>query len=148
MALRSTPQITHRLEVKRQPDGTTLIDDAFNSNPAGFASALELLNTLGVAHARKILITPGMVELGEAHSEEHRKIGVLAGKICDIVIAVHPERIRSFTRAFKETAPQKELVEVSKFTEAATWLDLNRKTGDVILIENDLPDLYERIPKI
>src|SRR5205823_7308181 len=34
-SLRSTPQIAHRLEVKRQGDGTIVIDDAYNSNPVG-----------------------------------------------------------------------------------------------------------------
>ena len=147
IALRSTPQITHRLEVKKQPDGTTIIDDAFNSNPQGFRSALELLNTLGTT-GRKILITPGMVELGAAHEKEHFAIGQLAGQICDVAIAVNPARIRDFIRGFQDTGKGKELIEVTRFTGAAAWLDTNKRPGDVILIENDLPDLYERIPKI
>ena len=146
-ALKSTPQISHRLEVKKQNDGTTIIDDAFNSNPRGFASALELLGAMG-KDGRKILITPGMVELGDAHNEEHRKIGAQAGKICDVVIAVNPFRIRPFINAFKAAENNNEIIEVEKFTDAAAWLDANKKPGDIILIENDLPDLYERIPRI
>jgi UDP-N-acetylmuramoyl-tripeptide--D-alanyl-D-alanine ligase len=144
-ALKSVPQITHRLEVKRQPDGTTLIDDAFNSNPQGFESALRLLPVLG---GRKILITPGMVELGEEHGSAHETIGKLAGEICDVGIVVNPLRIPSFVSGFKSTANGKALVEVESFAQASAWLDENRKSGDVVLLENDLPDLYESRLKI
>ncbi len=143
-ALKSVPQITHRLEVKRQGD-TVLIDDAFNSNPEGFKSALELLPVLG---GRKILITPGMVELGGAHDEAHEKIGRLAGEICDVALVVQAGRIPSFIRGFKETGADKTLIEVASFSEASAWLDKNRKSGDVVLLENDLPDVYESRLKI
>jgi UDP-N-acetylmuramoyl-tripeptide--D-alanyl-D-alanine ligase len=146
-ALRSVPQITHRLEVKRQADGTTIIDDAFNSNPKGFRSALELLGLLG-RDGRKILITPGMVEMGAAHEEEHKAIGEYAGEVCDILIAVNPGRILPLIDGFIRTGKGKQVLQVANFAEAAKWLDANRRSGDVILLENDLPDLYERIPKI
>ncbi len=44
VALASTPQIQHRLEIKREATGQVVIDDAYNSNPVGFANALKLLN--------------------------------------------------------------------------------------------------------
>src|SRR5258708_4439545 len=77
-SLKTTPQIAHRLEVKRQGNGAVLIDDAYNSNPVGFASALDLLDVLRRPGGRRILVTPGMVELGAAHDEEHRRIGGVA----------------------------------------------------------------------
>jgi UDP-N-acetylmuramoyl-tripeptide--D-alanyl-D-alanine ligase len=144
-ALKSVPQIQHRLEMRKQPDGSIIIDDAFNSNPEGFRSALELLR---IMNGRKILITPGMVELGAAHDEEHEKIGRLAGEVCDVAILVMPERIPTFIKGFKSAGNGKILVEVPSFTAASAWLDRDRRASDVILIENDLPDLYERIPKI
>jgi len=90
LALRSTPQIAHRLEVKRQGDGTIVIDDAYNSNPVGFASALGLLDVLQRPGGRRILVTPGMVELGAAHHEEHERIGRLAAEHVDVLVAVAP----------------------------------------------------------
>ncbi len=147
-ALERCPQITHRLEVKRLADGTILIDDAFNSNPKGFAAGLELLPVLKPEGGRTILITPGMVELGEAHDAEHRTIGELAAKTCDIVLAVAAERIPTFTAAYRSNAPEGELYSFATFKEAEAWLVSHRKAGDVVLIENDLPDLYERIPKL
>ena len=121
-ALHSVPQIPHRLEVKRQPDGTTIIDDAYNSNPTGFAMALDLLNTLAEKqnkNGKKILITPGMVELGGAHDKAHHTAGRHAGKICDVTIVVNPERIPTFIDGFYETGTGKTLVEVPNFAAAA-----------------------------
>jgi UDP-N-acetylmuramoyl-tripeptide--D-alanyl-D-alanine ligase len=143
-SLRSTPQIAHRLEVKRQGDGTVVIDDAYNSNPVGFASALALLDTLRRADGRRILVTPGMVELGSEHDAEHARIGRLAAEHVDVLVAVAPHRIAPLVAAFAEAAPQREIVSCASFAEARSWLDRNLNGRDVVLIENDLPDLLER----
>jgi UDP-N-acetylmuramoyl-tripeptide--D-alanyl-D-alanine ligase len=143
-SLRSTPQIAHRLEVKRQGDGTIVIDDAYNSNPVGFASALGLLDALRPPGGRRILVTPGMVELGAAHQEEHERIGRLAAEHVDVLLAVAPQRVEALAAAFAAAAPEREIVPCAGFAEARQWLDRNLAGHDVVLIENDLPDLYER----
>ena len=159
-ALATVPQIPHRLEVKKNPDGSILIDDAYNSNPAGFAGALELLPVLksaksdpaksDPAKARTILITPGMVELGAMHEQEHINIAKIAAKNCDIVLVITPERIQSFIDTFEKQkeAQGKILKKFDSFKEAEKWLQANRKPNDIILIENDLPDIYEHIPRL
>ena len=141
--LRSVPQIAHRLEVKRQ-GGAVLIDDAYNSNPVGFASALGLLDVLREPGGRRILVTPGMVELGAEHDPEHSRIGRLAADHVDVLLAVAPRRVAALSEAFREAAPQAELVPCETFAEAQAWLDRNLAAHDAVLIENDLPDLYER----
>ena len=146
-ALKTLPQIDHRLEVKKQPDGSRLIDDAYNSNPLGFRSALDFMVT-AKTEGKKILITPGMVELGVAHDEVHQKIGEYAGEVCDVAIVIAPKRIPTFISGFKQTGGGKTLLEVASFAEANKWLTENRVEGDLILIENDLPDIYENIPKM
>jgi UDP-N-acetylmuramoyl-tripeptide--D-alanyl-D-alanine ligase len=147
-SLRSTPQIAHRLEVKRQGDGTIVIDDAYNSNPVGFASALGLLDALRPPGGRRILVTPGMVELGAAHQEEHERIGRLAAEHVDVLLAVAPQRVEPLAAAFAAAAPEREIVPCAGFAEARQWLDRNLAGHDVVLIENDLPDLYERPPRL
>jgi len=142
-ALLSLPQIQHRLEVKPQADGTTLIDDAYNSNPVGFTAALELLPVLAGTEGRKILLTPGMVELGAAHDSAHEAMGRKAGQLCDIVLLVAAERIPSFIKGFKETGGNKPLHTFPNFSAAQDWLMAHKQAGDVILLENDLPDVYE-----
>ena len=143
-SLKTTPQIAHRLEVKRQGGGTVLIDDAYNSNPVGFASALGLLDVLRQPGGRRILVTPGMVELGVAHDEEHRRIGALAASHVDVLVAVAPHRVAPLAEAFAAAAPQAEIVSCSGFAEAQDWMARNLGAADVVLLENDLPDLLEQ----
>ncbi|MCP4923281.1 MAG: UDP-N-acetylmuramoyl-tripeptide--D-alanyl-D-alanine ligase, partial [bacterium] len=149
-ALKSLPQIAHRLEVKPQPNGSVLIDDAFNSNPAGFKSALTLLDTLGKHHGgKRILVTPGMVELGKSHDGEHEKISKQALKTTDIVLAISPKRIKRFVNTYEKGMSKKQEIVICKtFADAQKWMAENVSAGDVVLLENDLPDLYESVPSL
>ena len=135
-ALKTLKQTEHRLEVKREGE-LIVIDDAFNSNMSGFISALETGDAIK-GKGRFILITPGMVGLDAAHAEQHMAVGKVANKLCDVVIAVNPDRIKDFTKEISA----KKLVLAPTLTEARTWLASNAQPGDVVLYENDLPDLY------
>jgi UDP-N-acetylmuramoyl-tripeptide--D-alanyl-D-alanine ligase len=143
-ALASMPQIRHRLEVTRASGQPTIINDAYNSNPVGFAAALETLDVLVEAGGRRILITPGMVELGEKHAEEHARLGELAAKHADIVAVVTPERIPSFVKALEGANDGSVTVMTFATQDAAEkWARKNWRAGDAVLFENNLPDLYE-----
>ena len=144
-ALRSLPQIAHRLEVKPQPDGSVLIDDAYNSNPSGFASALNLLDLYRKSGRRGVLVTPGMVELGTLHDSAHAELGARAAACADMLLAVAPARIPTLVDAFRTAAgPDQLVVECADFAAARAWLAANIGPGDAVLLENDLPDLYEK----
>ncbi|MDR1696619.1 MAG: UDP-N-acetylmuramoyl-tripeptide--D-alanyl-D-alanine ligase [Rickettsiales bacterium] len=145
-ALRTLPQTEHRLEVRRE-NGITIIDDAFNSNMSGFLSALKTMSALRggglppealAKGGRAILITPGMVELGELHGEQHAAVGRAANAAADFVVAVKPERIPEFN---EQIAPEK-LVRADNLAAAQEWLAANARPGDVVLYENDLPDVF------
>lgn len=143
-ALATMPQIRHRLEVTRSSDAPTIINDAYNSNPVGFAAALECLDVLVDDGGRRILITPGMVELGDLHEAEHERLGKLTVKHTDIVCVVTPDRIPSYVRGLE--AENDGTVTVMTFATqdaAETWVKSNWKAADAILFENNLPDLYE-----
>ncbi|MFP3921405.1 MAG: Mur ligase family protein, partial [Dichotomicrobium sp.] len=140
-AMASVPQIEHRLEVKPQGDGSILIDDAYNSNPSGFAAALELTDKLRDGHGRRILITPGMAELGARHAEAHAELGLKAAKHIDVALIVRPDRIPTFVDTFERKAANGRLVKLDSFADAENWLKRNVKADDVVLIENDLPDI-------
>ena len=72
-AMRQIEQIEHRLSVKRTAGGISIIDDAYNSNPTGAKMALEVLAHFNrPATARRIVITPGFVELGERQADLNR----------------------------------------------------------------------------
>ena len=143
-SLKTLPQTEHRQEVKTQGD-LTIIDDAFNSNIAGFKSALSTLHILAKEKkGRAILITPGMVELGKEHNAQHTEIANVALQTCDIVIAVIPERIQSFVDTFTSgKSNAQKIVQVDSLTQARAWIADNAKKNDVILYENDLPDVFE-----
>ena len=143
-SLAKLPQIKHRLEVKKQADNI-IIDDAYNSNPDGFKAAIDVVEMFGKANknARKIVVTPGMVEMGADHDKEHSKLGKIIAAKCDILIAILPERIESLVASFTEHAPGKTLMKFKDFRSAKFWLDNNVQSKDIILFENDLPDIYE-----
>ena len=83
LAVRNLSPVEHRLEMKRGKD-YLIIDDAFNSNPIGSKMALEVLSKM--EGSMKIMITPGMVELGSRQYELNYEFGRLAAEVCDYVI--------------------------------------------------------------
>lgn len=140
-ALRRVAPPEHRLSTIVNPAaGVVVIDDSYNSNPIGAAAALEVLS----AHEakRRILVTPGMVELGEREREENRRLGELAAGVADLCLLVGPRAgdIRSglLAAGFEE---EKIIVRPDGPSAHADLATLTR-SGDVILFENDLPDVY------
>ncbi len=142
-ALQNLPQVAHRMEVKKSRLSPTLIDDAYNSNPEGFISALETLGRLKQS-GNAVLLTPGMVELGEMHDSEHRRVGQFAGTVVDLVLLIKPDRITSFVDGLRSGCFGGEIHEFDSFASAWAWAKEHLGADDVILIENDLPDIYEK----
>lgn len=131
----------HRLNLVRNGDGI-LLDDSYNSNPTGFKAALEVLEA--IPGSRKILVTPGMIELGELQEEENRKIAKEAAPICDLVAVVGDTNRKALVEGLHQGGiKQEQLLEFENRDTALSYLKENRHEGDVVLIENDLPDLYE-----
>jgi len=146
-ALQSLPQVAHRMEVKKSRLSPTLIDDAYNSNPEGFISALETLGRLKQS-GKAVLLTPGMVELGAMHEQEHQRVGKFGGPILDLVLLVQPDRITSFVEGLRSGGYMGDIHEFDSFDAAWAWAKEHLEANDVILIENDLPDIYEKTLRI
>ncbi|WP_262693484.1 Mur ligase family protein [Kordiimonas aquimaris] len=147
-ALASLPQIRFRLEVSQSAGSPTIINDAYNSNPIGFAGALECLDVLVEQEGRRILVTPGMVELGALHDSEHARLGALAAKHADIVCVVTPDRIPTFVKGLEgANNGQTTVMQFATQEDAETWVKNNWRAGDAVLFENNLPDLYEATVK-
>ena len=116
--------------------------DAYNSNPVGFAAALD---ELGKAKGkRKILITPGMVELGNRQFAENEAIAARAASVCQLVIIVGKTNEQALRAGLKKGGLAEQQVR-SFLTrdDAFAFLRRSHEDEDVVLIENDLPDLYE-----
>jgi UDP-N-acetylmuramoyl-tripeptide--D-alanyl-D-alanine ligase len=134
--------VEHRLELKKR-DGLIVIDDAFNSNPIGAKNAVDILASF--KSGQKIIITPGMIELGELEDEENQKLGEYIAKAnLDLIILVGDEQTKSIQKGINEAqngeAPN---VRIAKsLFEANDILKEFASPGDVVLYENDLPDTY------
>lgn len=137
--------VEHRLELK--PAGPiTIIDDAFNSNPVGARNAVDVLAQF--TGGRRIIITPGMVELGETEAEENRAWGEHIGRSnIDLVWLVGEQRTKPIVAGLHDAGFPEENVRVfNSFFDARDYLNREQKEGDVVLLENDLPDVYNEKP--
>lgn len=133
--------VPHRLQLINPGTGVIIIDDAFNSNPDGAKAALEVLSAF--EDGRKIIITPGMVELGEMEAEEHRKFGVNIGNTCDYAILIGKNRTKDIEKGILSTNFDGDYIYVvNTLDEAVKLLQGITKQKDVVLFENDLPDNF------
>lgn len=133
--------VPHRLNIINPGTGVIIIDDAFNSNPIGAKAALDVLSQF--KEGRKIIVTPGMVELGTREEEANRELGVNIGKVCDFTILIGEKRTIPIYEGLMETGYNEDNIYVVKNLEEATKI-IQRiaRPKDVILFENDLPDNY------
>jgi len=136
-ALKGAP---HRLEVS-QAGGITIIDDAYNSNPDGAAEALRLLASL--PGQRRVLVTPGFIELGPLQEQSMRELGRQAAQVCTHVILVGPRQSATVAAGLREAGyPSSQLTVVANLEEAQRRLPQVAGAGSVVLFENDLPDSF------
>ncbi|MGC8473581.1 MAG: glutamate ligase domain-containing protein [Candidatus Dormibacteria bacterium] len=134
----------HRLEVTRQ-GGVTIIDDAYNSNPEGAREALQLLGQL--PGRRRVLVTPGYIELGEEEEESMTELGRHAAAVCTHVILVGPRHTEPVYRGLVAAGfPPAQVSVVADLEEAQAVLPRVAGEGSVVLFENDLPDQYRERP--
>lgn len=138
--------VKHRLELIDPKNGIIVIDDAFNSNPDGAQAALEIINEF--KGRRKIIVTPGMVELGEIEKAENEKFGEKISKICDIVILVGKKRTQPiYDGLIRKGFDVNNIFIVNSTGDSTEILKSISKQGDVVLYENDLPDTYDESVK-
>ncbi|MGK7370174.1 MAG: Mur ligase family protein [Candidatus Halalkalibacterium sp. M3_1C_030] len=133
--------VEHRLELKKEGE-LYIIDDAFNSNPIGARNAVEILSRF--ESGRRIIITPGMIELGELEEEMNYAFGQSIGNAnLDLVILVGSKKTEAIRKGIASTGFSEEKVKVAgSLFKANDIMKDYAKAGDVILYENDLPDTF------
>ena len=142
VGIKKLQAVEHRLSIRRIGSGITILDDAFNSNPVGAKMAVEVLGQM--EGTRKIIVTPGMVELGDKTYELNKAFGTQIAKNADIAIVVGKTNSEAITDGLKaEDFPDAQIYHAIDFKDATTWLGGRMTAGDVILYENDLPDSYK-----
>jgi len=130
-----------RLARQTTPEGITIINDAYSANPAGAAHSLRVLgmHTSG----RRLLITPGMIELGPLMDSENRKLGEIAAQHATDVILVGKKQAIPIEQGLLSAGfPRDRLRVVDSLAESIAWYKTNLRPGDTVLFLNDLPDTY------
>jgi UDP-N-acetylmuramoyl-tripeptide--D-alanyl-D-alanine ligase len=141
VSLSLAPVIKNRLEPIWNPaSNLMIIDDSYNGNFDGFISGLEVLDR---APGRKLVITPGLVELGEKKEERHREIAHLyADRKIDLVILIKNSATDYIIDEFNKIGFLNYKVysdAVSAHKDLASVL----REGDTIIFQNDWPDNYK-----
>lgn len=131
--------IEHRLELKKS--GTiTIIDDAYNSNPVGSHMATQVL---GMMNGTKIIVTPGMIELGDEQYELNKKFGTYIAGVADYVILVGSVQTKPIYDGLMSEKYDKDKIFVLNDVKEAFPLMRRLASGETyVLLENDLPDLF------
>lgn len=140
-AVQQIQPVEHRLSIKRTAGGVTILDDAFNSNPVGSRMALEVLHQMP---GRGIVVTPGMIELGEQAHELNADFGEYIGRYADVAVIVGRYNREAIAEGLKRSSmPADRIHYVDSFAAAQQLLQPMLRRGDVILYENDLPDTFK-----
>lgn len=130
--------VEHRLQLI-ESNGVNILDDGYNSNVVGAKAAIEVLRSLS---GKKIVVTPGLVELGVLEEEENEALGAqLVG--LDYVILVGETLVTAVKNGYIGNGGDSAKLKIVPTLAAAQDVlkDVISK-GDSVLFLNDLPDIY------
>jgi UDP-N-acetylmuramoyl-tripeptide--D-alanyl-D-alanine ligase len=138
--LTSLPGAPHRRSRQHGANGADIIDDTYNANPDGARAALGLLAVSGSEGGKKVVVTPGMVELGTLQSRENTYFAASAGAVATQLVVVGRTNARALMAGARAAGlPARH---VRNRAGAVAWVSANLGPGDAVLYENDLPDHY------
>lgn len=141
-AVRGVMPVEHRLELK-QIGNFYQIDDAYNSNPVGAKGAVEVL---GMMPGIKVVVTPGMIELGTMEEKYNREFGSQIAEVADYVVLIGENHTKPIYEGLIEKGFDGENIiiynDVRTSYEFLTQLASKNKKEVYALFENDLPDTY------
>ena len=141
-AVNHIEQVEHRLNIRKTSGGITIIDDAFNSNPSGAEMALDVLSRF--QSGKRIIVTPGLIELGDKQFEYNSNFGSQIATSADYVIVVGAYNRDAIIQGLHSTPFDKSnIYQASTFTDAISHLSGVLSSGDIVLYENDLPDTFK-----
>ena len=132
--------VGHRLEIMPNNKGIVIIDDSYNANIDGAEAAMQVLDMFD---GRKIVVTPGLVELGKEENALNIEYGKMLAKHADKVIIVGRHNAEMILSGLIDGGMKKEDIRFAKnLNRGNTELNKMLKAGDIVLFENDLPDNY------
>lgn len=139
---RSCQVLQGSLQLFSGKNGVKILDDSYNSNPDGFVSALKSLKNLNMN--RNILVTPGMLELGEKNEELHEMLGKKIAEVCSVVFVTSADSFGALQKGIKEADSGKvgekpEIFLVTDYEELKVKIKEKIEPGSAILFENRVP---------
>jgi UDP-N-acetylmuramoyl-tripeptide--D-alanyl-D-alanine ligase len=140
----SLPVPANRLQRYVADGGYVVFDDTFNSNPTGALIGLSRLKSDPAISpsGRRVVVTPGMVELGPIQHEENAALGESAARVADHVLVVARTNRAALTEGAARVTGAAEVTTVDRLDQALAWVRANLGPGDAVLYENDLPDHF------
>ncbi len=142
-AAATLPQMESRLQIIENRGSYLIINDGFNSNIHGAAVAVETLSYF--EGYRKILVTPGIVDIGDSHDTINFEFGRTAAKYCDDVLLINERRTASLRNGLLAGKMAKlSITTFDTLAGARKFLDELADEKTVVLFENDLPDHMEK----
>ncbi|MBJ7596207.1 MAG: UDP-N-acetylmuramoyl-tripeptide--D-alanyl-D-alanine ligase [Candidatus Dormibacteraeota bacterium] len=140
-AVASLRPVDHRLQPVATGNAITVIDDSYNANPVGVHNGLEVLAEMDAR--QRILVTPGLVELGSVEDAENRRYGEHAAQVCDHVIVMDARPARALREGLHAGGmPDDHVHLVRSLVQATEVIGGIAGPGDAVLFANDLPDTY------
>ncbi len=139
-AVKAVRPVEHRLELKRL-GSFYQIDDAYNSNPVGAENACKVL---GMMPGIKVVVTPGMIELGAKEKEYNKKFGEQIAGVADYAVLIGEKRTKPIKEGLIDKGFDKDKIIVfNDVRDAYPFIGtLTGKKEVYALFENDLPDTY------
>ncbi|MFH1512939.1 MAG: Mur ligase family protein, partial [Bacillota bacterium] len=139
--IRRIEPVKSRMELMKNTNSYTIINDGFNSNPVSARAALSILRQFP---SRRIIVTPGMVELGADEATYNREFGRAIAQAADIAILIGKKRVQPILDGLREAGfPAESIHQVSSLKESTAILRRLATKDDTVLYENDLPDHYQ-----
>ncbi len=138
--LASLPTAPNRLSVTTASSGAVVVDDTYNANPAGAARALTVLACHSSPEAKRVVVTPGMVELGPRQHHENASFAAAAAAVASHLVVVGATNRSALLRG--AAGGPAEVVVVGNRDQAVAWVREHLGEGDAVLYENDLPDHF------
>ena len=134
------PYIEHRLQVYES--FCIILDDAYNANPEGASCALEVLRNMP---NKRFIVTPGFIELKDMQEQAQYEFGLEIAQSADVCCLVGKIHTRSIAKGLKDAQfDESNLYIVDSFLKAWEIVKEQAKKDDCVLIENDLPDAFNK----
>lgn len=139
IAVKRAKLIEHRLSLNKFANFYQL-DDAYNSNPVGAKGALDVLS---LVDGYKVVVTPGMIELGEKEYDLNKEFGKQISEVADLVILIGEKQTKPIYDGLIEKNYPKSKIKILKDVRDSYKLINSLKEENIYaLYENDLPDTY------